>query len=275
MKNFFKHSTYLTAYIVLIFLINISLTSTVAFFHFQLGHRLPDVEDWMFEHQWEILSISKVTALFVVFRFLSIRGNFRRPFNDIVNLSDIINYKVIFVGLFFLLMVSLYIGRPIQNDTDFYFLRLSSSAIGNIVFLLSDTFLWFALSIFYPLEKGWKRFAMVLFPILCLYLVQTFILYGRNVDTITFIHFLVSSFLIHFGSINNRPSWGAAFLYSIVVQCSLSTFFGLDPIWRELYSPFRLGDGIKSIEYMVLVVIMFGYFFYKKYMRMKRMRSVS
>lgn len=274
MKNLFKHATYLSFYIVLIFLIHISLASTVAFFHFELGHRLPDVEDWMLEHQWELLSIAKLSSLFIVFRFLSVKGNFRRPFNDILGLGDEIDYPELLVGLFFLFFITLFIGRPIGNDADFYFLRVSSSFIGNLVFLLSDAFLWFSLNIFYPLEKRKRYFAIFTFPILSLLFIQTFILYGRNVDTITFIHFVMGYLMIFITSLNGKPAWNSVMLYSIIVQCSLNAFFGTDPIWGKLYSPFVLDDGITSTEFSALAVIVLGYFVYKNFMREKRKKQL-
>ena len=58
--SLFKNLVYYASYWLLILIVHHILISTVAFFHFQLDHRLGTIEEWIFAKGWEIILVSKV-----------------------------------------------------------------------------------------------------------------------------------------------------------------------------------------------------------------------
>ena len=60
-----KIGLYYLGYCGSLILIQISLVSIVAFFHFLLDHDMAVVENWLTRNAWEMLCFSKITALII------------------------------------------------------------------------------------------------------------------------------------------------------------------------------------------------------------------
>ncbi len=86
---FFQCSEYYVAALVLMWFFHLILVSVVSFVHFQLDHSLGIIENWIFDQGWEIVTIAKLLATFVIFKFIIIRTDTRKPLHDLIIAGNI------------------------------------------------------------------------------------------------------------------------------------------------------------------------------------------
>ena len=74
-----KGPVYFLGYQVTMLLTYLIIVSILAYFHFLLDHSLSVIEDWIFDHGWEIVIASKLLSLFIIVNFLNVQTDERAP----------------------------------------------------------------------------------------------------------------------------------------------------------------------------------------------------
>lgn len=255
-----KYTFYYLIYTLLVVLLHLASISMIAYFHFLLDHRLVDVEDWIYHHQWEIVGISKIIAGFLVFRLLSIQSEYRNPFQELIKKGQRFWNKEAVVIITSLFLVTLLIGKPVKSGNDFFLMRFLSSFIGNLVFFMSDIWIVYFLFQIYPSQRKSKYFVTFVFPLITFFVTKYWILYGRNIHS-SIVFYLGVGYL--FSWFWDKENWGIPAIFTLFFICPFNSLFGLDPIWHSVYSPFIFIDGITKFEYFSMIVMIAVYLLIK------------
>ena len=234
------------------------MISIIAFFHFQLGHGLANIEDWVSYNAWEILVISKLTSFWIYYRFLTIRVESRFPVRLMLQRGFVpLRFKsalpLIFIPLYFFL-----VGIPRGVDSiHVNWLKVLWSYLGITIFFGVDIFIFITLQDVYPLPKR-QRLGLDFICALLLTLASFGIFpYVTGARVILFTTLFITAFFTHF--YENLKNWTLPVLYLTLVAAPLSSFFGIDTVWGGRFSPFEMEHSIGIAACIVLLLAMIIY----------------
>ncbi len=255
--------THLKYYFIfqLIFVIFVILLSSMgAFFHFLLDHEISIVESWLHHNQWEILILSKLISLFLINKWFKLRlyqfKNFSTLLKESFSWPD---SKAIVVAVFMLIGL-ITLNRPSfvdHNAGHWYYLLVSFFGISfflGIEFVLMGyledilNFKSRPSKIHLGLSYG------ILFAIAFKLSVPDY--YGMMG------YILLCYWALIFLSGDNFKNWSNVFCFLILFVAPMASLFGLDPIWGDDFSPFKLG---RKPNFAFLAVIWMISFFYYSY----------
>ena len=256
-KNVKYYAVFQLIFVVLV----VTLSSIGAFFHFLLDHEISIVESWLHNNQWEILITSKVLSLFVLNRWFKIRlyqlKSFRQLVLELITWPD---SKSIVVAIFMLVSYitmgkSFFVGQNIG----YWYFQIAS---------------FFSLFIFFGIE-----FILIAYledilnqkvrpPRFYLGLCYTLIFglafrlsvpdyYGLMLYVI-----LCYLFLIYLSG-ESFKCWSNVVCFLLLFVAPMGSLFGLDPVWGDDFSPFRLDKKLNLAFLAVIWMISFLYYRYR------------
>ena len=242
---------------IFVFLV-IILSSVGAFFHFLLDHEISIVESWLHNNQWEISIVSKLFSLFLLNRWFKVRlyqlKSFRELVNELVSWPD---PKVIVVSVF---MVMSYIT---MGNTSFV-----DQNIGYWYFQIAS---FFCLIVFFGIEfiliaylediLNHKVHPSRLYLGFC-YTIIFAIAFRMSVpDYYGLMPYVVLSYcsLIYLSG-QSFKSWSNVVCFLVLFIAPMGSFFGLDPVWGDDFSPFRVDKKLNMPFLAVIWMISFLYY---------------
>lgn len=238
--------------------VHLLILSIVAFFHFLLNHRMADIQDWVFFHGWEILTIGKLLSLFLVSRFIGILSSERRPFLHLYHFKKGILKKDLFISLVIFLLGVVIVGKPVAAvNFDLNFYRLSVSLIGPLVFYGSEVLVLLSLNEYLPLKKKQWHVQVILFSLITYLSHRALFLYGERWEGDVVFFFI---FIFYTLRLRGSFGWIHPFCSIVFLILPLSAFFGLDPIWGSRFSPFVFVNKVTGLEIGVFTLVSFFYF---------------
>lgn len=243
----------------LIFVAGVIILSSVgAFFHFLLDHEISIVEAWLHNNKWEILIISKLISLFLVHRWFSMRLYQLKSLQTLVH--ELVHWpdpSAIVISAFMLISY-LVIGKVeiSHQNMNFWYLHFLS---------FSGLFLFFAIEfvvmahledVLNQKEKP-ARLPLGIFYIACFtaaFLMTVPDYYGL----LPYVIFTFSTLLYLSGK--HFTSWSNVVCFLLVFVAPMGALFGLDPVWGDDFSPFRVERKLGLTFLAVIWVISFGYY---------------
>lgn len=256
-----KNLKYYAVFQLLFVILGVILSSVGAFFHFLLDHEISIVEAWLHNNQWEILIVSKLISLFLINRWFKVRlyelKNFRQLVKELLNWPD---SKTFVVAIF---MVLAYVG---MGETHFV-----SQNVGYWYYQIAS---YFGLIIFFGIE-----FIVIAYledilnendhpPRFLLGLCYTLIFAAAFRLSVPDYYGLMSYVMLCYSSLlflsgKSFKSWSNVVCFLILFVAPMGSIFGLDPVWGDDFSPFRVDKKLNLAFLAVIWVISFSYYSYR------------
>jgi hypothetical protein len=239
----------------------VSLSSIGAFFHFLLDHEISIVESWLHNNQWEILITSKLVSLFLINRWFTMRLYQLKTFRELV--QQLVGWpdpKALVVAIF---MVVGYI------------------TMGNVEFVPQNIGYWYfqmasflGLFIFFGIE-----FIVIAYledvlnqkvhpPRLYLGICYTIIFAAAFRLSVPDYYGLMPYVILSYASLiflsgKSFKSWSNVVCFLILFVAPMGSLFGLDPVWGDDFSPFRVNKKLNLAFLSVIWMISFLYYRYR------------
>lgn len=234
-------------------IVHLLVLSIIAFFHFLLDHRMADIQDWVYFHGWEVVSLGKIIALVIISRFVGILSIERRPFVALFLHKRGFIKKDVLIALAIFTLGVVIVGRPNHvpsSETDFY--RVLMSFVGHLVFYGSDALLILALNEYLPIKRSYWHYQVVLFSLLSYVIQRNVFLFGVRWEADVIFSLILVFYLL---KVRGELVWLHSFIAIVLLFAPLSTFFGLDPLWGNKFSPFVFSGTISGLEIGVFTFI--------------------
>jgi hypothetical protein len=259
--NLVKNIKYYGSYQLLYVVIFVVLSSIGAFFHFLLNHEISIVESWLHNNHWEILIIAKLLALFLLNRWLKVRlyelKSIRELIREFVRLPE---PKAIVIA-FFMVISYLSLGGTVYTGQNlgywyyhfvsflglFLYFGIEFIVIAYLDDVLNQkeqpSLLW--LSIFYT----------AFFTIAFRLSVPDY--YGL----LPYVVLCFSSLMYLSG--RSFKSWSNVVCFLVVFVAPMGSLFGMDPVWGDDFSPFRVKTKLSLAFLAVIWMVSFCYYKYR------------
>lgn len=246
----------------LIFVILVVILSSVgAFFHFLLDHEISIVESWLHNNQWEILIVCKIFSLFLLNWWFKVRlyqlKSFRELVQELVSWPD---SKAIVTSIF-MVVSYITIGKAVyvgQNIGYWYF--QIASFFGLIVFFGIEFILIAYLEDILNQKVHPPRFYLGL----CYTLIFGVSFRMSVPDYYGLMPYIVLCYssLIYLSG-KSFKSWSNVVCFLVLFVAPMGSLFGLDPVWGDDFSPFRIDKKLNLAFLAVIWVISFFYYSYR------------
>lgn len=259
--NLLKNIKYYGFYQLVCVVIFILLSSIGAFFHFLLDHEISIVESWLHNNHWEILIIAKLVSLLLLNRWFKVRlyqlKSIRQLIRELVHWPEPRAVVIAFFVAISYLSLSgmIYSGQNFgywyYHFFSFFGLFLYFGIEFIVIAYLDDvlnqkekpSLLW--LSIFYTVFFALAfRLSVPDYYKLLPYVVFCFT---------TLIYLSGKSF----------KSWSNVLCFLMVVVAPMGSIFGMDPVWGDDFSPFRVKTKLGLTFLAVIWVVSFCYYKYR------------
>ncbi len=248
----FQWGLHYASYLLVMWLVHLAMISIIAFFHFQLGHGLSNIEDWVSYNAWEILVITKLTSFWIYYRFLTIRVESRFPVRLMLQRGVLpLSFRT-FLPLLFISCFVFLVGSPKGVDAiHVNWIKVLWSYLGIGIFFGVDIFIFLTLQEIYPLTKR-THVAMDLVCALMLSIASYGIFpYVTGSRIILFTTLFITAYFTHI--IERHKNWTLPVLYLGFVAGPLAALFGVDSVWGGRFAPFQMQNVIDPISCIVLV----------------------
>ena len=244
----------------LIFVVMVVILSSIgAFFHFLLDHEISIVESWLHNNQWEILITSKLVSLFLINRWFKVRLYELKTFRELVRESvSWPDTKAIVVAIF---MVISYVTMSktvyVEQNVGYWYYQFAS--FWGIFLFFGTEFILIAY-----LEDVLNRdvHPPKLYLGLCYILIFALAFRLSIPDYYGHIWYLLACYssLIYLSG-HSFKNWSNVVCFLILFIAPMGSLFGVDPVWGDDFSPFRLGQ--KPNLAFLAVIWMISFFYYK------------
>ena len=255
-QNIKYYSVYQLICVVLV----VILSSIGAFFHFLLDHEISIVESWLHNNHWEILITAKLVSLFVISRWFKIRLYQLKSVRELI--QEFVHFpesKAVVVALF-MAVSYLSLGKA----------SFSSANVGYLYYQVAS---FLGLFIFFGIE-----FIMIAYldDILNKRAEPDRLILGIAYTVIFTVAFRLSvpdyyglmpyvvlcySTLLYLSG-KSFKSWSNVVCFLLLFVAPMGSLVGLDPVWGDDFSPFKVD---KKLNLGFLAVIWMISFFYYKY----------
>ncbi len=259
--NLVKNIKYYGSYQLLYVAIFIVLSSIGAFFHFLLNHEISIVESWLHNNHWEILIIAKLLSLFLLNRWFKVRLYELKSIRELVR--EFVRWpepKAIVIA-FFMVISYLSLGGAVYTGQNlgywyyhfvsflglFLYFGIEFIVIAYLDDVLNQkeqpSLLW--LSIFYT----------AFFTIAFRLSVPDY--YGL----LPYVVLCFSSLMYLSG--RSFKSWSNVVCFLVVFVAPMGSIFGMDPVWGDDFSPFRVKTKLSLAFLAVIWMVSFCYYKYR------------
>ncbi len=251
---------YYSIYSIIYILINISLISIIAFFHFLLDHDMSVVENWIYRNNWEIMVLCKMAAAFSIIKILELRIYEERFLYKFLKKSIQLPKHHIFVIIFFLMSFILALGQvSYASDHSKYTSYHLISFVSSFVYFGIDYILLFFLRSFFQIQKKWENYTfMFLSSIL---FVSTSLLSIPH-PNLSLIYLLLHFLTILIFTLSSSPNLIVGLSYCLFFISPLTSLIGLDPVWGNDFSMFELKNPLPFLYVFCLWSVSFAYLYF-------------
>jgi hypothetical protein len=255
-QNIKYYSIYQLIYVIFV----VILSSIGAFFHFLLDHEISIVESWLHNNHWEILISAKLISLFIISRWFKIRLYQLKSIRELV--QEFVHWpeaKAVVVALF-MIVSYLALGKVNfsgQNVGYWYF--QFASFLGIFLFFGIEFIMIAYLDDILNKKAEPNRMAMGF-----LYTLVFAIAFRMSVPDyyglMPYVVLCYSSLIYLSGK--SFKSWSNVVCFLLLFVAPMGSFFGMDPVWGDDFSPFKVH---KKLNLAFLAAIWMISFFYYKY----------
>lgn len=223
----------LTSYYLLTGLFQLVAVSLISFFHFLLDHKLGVIEDWVFDKGWEIVLLVKISAFYVIQKFVHLPSLSRQPFRDLVLETWKRPSRSLFALSVAAFFVILFYSSPEANlGQGANLFKSIISYISSSVVIILDILLLLSLRFHHGFGIWESRLAIVLMALL--FWVGNKALFPFALD------FSAREFFLHLTvlqlSLWGRDNWSDPTFFVGLVIAPMVAILGSDPVWGNRFS---------------------------------------
>ncbi len=231
-----------------------------------LSHNLASIENWILENGWVIISISKISALYLAIKFVLITNIDNRGIKDFIRINlrlPDVNVLVVLTSLYIIFFVTCRTG--VKSGETFFLQQLISYA-GTIVFFATDIIYYAFLKFWYKdfqKNKSKKNYIYeLIIPMLFFISGRLTIPYAKNYTVVV----ALLSFISFIFVIMNEKKLIEGLLIVIFFSAPMLAFLGEDIVLGNIYSNLIITNPTwKLILFSnVLVTMTYLYFFNKR-----------
>ena len=262
LRHLIRNIQYYGAYQLIYVSFTVILSSIGAFFHFLLDHEISIVESWLHNNHWEILIISKLFSFFLINRWFKIRLYELKSIRELI--KELVKWpepRAIVVAAF---------------------MAVSYLALSNVVYTGQNLAYWY-----YHLVSFTGLF--LFFGIEFVVITHLDDVLNQNVRpprlwmAVTYTLFFVAAFkmsvpdyygllpyvLLCFSTLlylsgNVYRNWSNVVCFLLLFVAPMGSIFGLDPVWGNDFSPFRVEKKLSIAFLAVIWVISVLYYQYRE-----------
>ncbi|HXH32354.1 MAG TPA: hypothetical protein VNJ01_16255 [Bacteriovoracaceae bacterium] len=258
LQNIKYYSTYQLLYVVIVVL----LSSIGAFFHFLLDHEISIVESWIHNNLWEILIISKLASLFLINRWFKVRLYQLKPVRDL--LLENVRWpepRAVVVAAFMLVSYLYLGGQTFAPQNVSYWYHHFASFFG--------LFLYFGVEfvlIAYLDDVLNQKSQPSLLWLNVSYAAIFAVAYRLSVpDYYRLLPYVILCFsTLMYMSGKSFKSWSNVLCFLLLFVAPMGAVFGLDPVWGDDFSPFRINKPLNLPFLISIWVVSFLYYRYRE-----------
>lgn len=252
---------YYAVFQILFVVLVVLLSSLGAFFHFLLDHEISIVEAWLHNNQWEILIASKLFSLFLLNRWFRVSLYQLKSFRELV--EELVTWpdpKSIVVSVF---MVVGYIamGRTtfVGQNIGYWYYQVASF-LGLFIFFGIE-FIVIAYLEDILNEKIHPRRLYLGVCYTAIFAIAFRMSVPDYYGLMPYVVLCYSSLIYLSGK--SFKSWSNVVCFLILFVAPMGSLFGLDPVWGDDFSPFRLDKKLNLAFLAVIWMISFSYYRYR------------
>ncbi len=257
-----KNLKYYAAFQLIFVVMVVIMSSIGAFFHFLLDHEISIVESWLHNNQWEILISSKLFALFMLNRWFKVRLYQLKTFRELVKESISWPEAKAIVISFFLGISYISLGQTVFVDQNVgYWYYQFTSFYGLFLFFGIEFILLAYLEDVLNVDQRPNRIYLSLG-----YLVIFTLAFRLSVpDYYGLIWYLLLCFsAVIYLSGSSFKNWSNVVCFLMIFVAPMGSLFGLDPVWGDDFSPFKLTHRPQFAFLAVIWMISFLYYQYRE-----------
>lgn len=259
--NLLKNIKYYGAYQLIYVATVIILASIGAFFHFLLDHEISIVESWLHNNHWEILIISKLLSLYLINQWFSIRLYELKTIKSLI--LELVRWpepKAVVISIF-IVISSLVLGKISWTGHNFsyWYYHIASFISLFLFFGIEFIVIVYLDDILNQDEKPSKLWLGIAF--ILLFTGALMLTVPDYYGLFPYVIFCYSS-LIYLSGRSFRI-WSNVVCFLLLFVAPMGSFFGLDPVWGEDFSPFKLQDELNFIFLALVWTISFCYYRYR------------
>lgn len=249
------------------------MSSVGAFFHFLLDHEISVVESWLHKNTWEMIILSKLTSLFLIIKWFSIKLYEFTTFKMLMKrLLTWPKGEAIVVSTFCLVSF-IVLGKIVISDYNYpYWYQYIASYVGIFLFFgLEFVLMAYVNEVVTPLEGTELKIAKISYLSFFMISYLTTIPDYYDLSFYSMFCFATLLYLADKG-LNN---WSNVVCFLLIFVCPIASIFGLDPVWGNDYSYFRFQDKFNNLLMLLVWFISFCYYKYRNqflysYKKLKR-----
>lgn len=257
----FNNSKYYFIFQLIFVILVVILSSVGAFFHFLLDHEISIVESWLHNNQWEILIVSKITSLFLINRWFKVRlyqlKSFRQLFKELVNWPD---PKAIVISIFMVVgYITMGDSQYVGQNIGYWYFQLASF-FGLIIFFGIEFIVIAYLEDILNHEAHPSRFLLGLLYT-AIFTAAFRVSVPDYYGLMPYVVLCYSSLLYLSGK--SFKSWSNVVCFLVLFVAPMGSLMGLDPVWGDDFSPFRIDKKLNMAFLAVIWMISFCYYRYR------------
>jgi hypothetical protein len=256
--NLSKNIKYYASYQLLFVVIFIILSSIGAFFHFLLDHEISIVESWLHNNHWEILIIAKLISLFLLNRWFRVRLYQLKSIKELVR--ELVKWpepKAMVISFFMIVSYLSLSGTIYTGQNLGYWYYHFTSFLGIFLFFgiefIVIAYLDDVLNQKQKPSLAWLSVAYTLIFAAAFRLSVP--------DYYALLPYVVFSFsTLMYLSGKSFKSWSNVVCFLVVFVAPMASLFGMDPVWGDDFSPFKVKSKLALSFLAVIWMVSFCYY---------------
>lgn len=257
----FKNIKYYASFQLLYVVIFIVISSIGAFFHFLLDHEISIVEAWLHNNHWEILIIAKLLSLFLLNRWFQVRLYQLKSIRVLVR--ELVHWpepKAIVIS-FFMIISYLALGGVIYTGQNLGYWYYHVASFLGLFLYFSIEFIVIAYLDGVLNQKEHPSFFWLSIAYTILFAYAFRLSVPDYYQLLPYVVLCFSSLMYLSGK--SFKSWSNVVCFLVVFVAPMGSVFGLDPVWGDDFSPFRVKSKLSLTFLAAIWVVSFGYYKYR------------
>jgi hypothetical protein len=258
---FYRNLRWWYFYISIYVVIHVCLSSIGAFFHFLLDHEISIVEGWLHKNGWELAIVSKLLAFYVFHKTLLVRLYKPRTLFEFLKQEwRPPSYRLLVCIVFMFISLVIFAGVEKQPQNYSFFWYQFVTYICLVTWYLIDYYVIAQLKDLFEFENVKFQYWLV-----CHFCIGFFISFKMiipdyfGVGAVSFLHFI---FILMITGVKLQQ-WSNAFFYLVLFAAPIASLLGLDPIWGQDFTPFKMKGKLQSTFLLILWMISLAYYRYR------------
>ena len=260
-SNLAKNVKYYASYQLLYVVIVIVLSSIGAFFHFLLDHEISIVESWLHNNHWEILIVGKLMSLFLLNRWFRVRLYQLKSIRELIR--ELVRWpepKAIVIAFFMIASYLSLSGMVYTGQNLGYWYYHVASFLGLFLYFGIE-FIVIAYLDDVLNEKEQPSLAWLSIFYTILFTAGFRLSVPDYYGLLPYVVLCFSSLMYLSGK--SFKSWSNVVCFLLVFVAPMGSLFGMDPVWGDDFSPFRVKTKLNMAFLAAIWVVSFCYYKYR------------